>query len=183
MILITAPGFDDLTSLNEQLPEVVRMAMGATVSRIRIELIFGRCWNLITPCAQHSTQRITAWEPIRWRRSDATSQAVAAGFTEGALMAWERGACGGLRSRAIIRGRSTIDLSQGICSRGTFIERHGSQHVVFPAFGDLAGATTDGQPRHRRVARVRPLQLAALLHDPQQTGTGHGGDRDGYRQG
>jgi hypothetical protein len=42
MILITAPVFGDLTSLNEQLPEVVRMAMGATVSRIRIELIFRR---------------------------------------------------------------------------------------------------------------------------------------------
>ena len=55
MILITAPVFGDLTSLNEQLPEVVRMAMGATVSRIRIELIFLRCWNLITPCGQHST--------------------------------------------------------------------------------------------------------------------------------
>jgi hypothetical protein len=25
------------------------MAMGATVSRIRIELIFRRCWNLVTP--------------------------------------------------------------------------------------------------------------------------------------
>src|SRR6266403_332473 len=31
MILITAPVFGDLTSLNEQLPEVVRMARGATV--------------------------------------------------------------------------------------------------------------------------------------------------------
>jgi hypothetical protein len=30
--------------------------MGATVSRIRIELIFRRCGNLITPCGQHSTQ-------------------------------------------------------------------------------------------------------------------------------
>ncbi len=55
MILITTPVFGDLTSLNEQLPEAVRMAMGATVSRIRIELIFHRCWNLITPCGQHGT--------------------------------------------------------------------------------------------------------------------------------
>ena len=29
--------------------------MGATVSRIRIELIFHRCWNLIIPCGQHGT--------------------------------------------------------------------------------------------------------------------------------
>ena len=57
MILITTPGFGDLTSLNEQLPEAVRMAVGATVSRIRIELIFRRCWNLITPCGQHDTGR------------------------------------------------------------------------------------------------------------------------------
>ena len=26
------------------------MAMGTSVFRIRIELIFRRCWNLITPC-------------------------------------------------------------------------------------------------------------------------------------
>jgi hypothetical protein len=31
------------------------MAMGATVSRIRIELIFRRCWNLITPWGRHCT--------------------------------------------------------------------------------------------------------------------------------
>src|SRR5882724_6173923 len=64
MILITAPFFGDLTSLNEQLPEVVRMAMGATVSRIRIELIFRRCWNLITPCGQHGTAGERARAPI-----------------------------------------------------------------------------------------------------------------------
>jgi hypothetical protein len=64
MILITAPVFGDLMSLNEQLPEVVRMAMGATVSRMRIELIFRRCWNLITPCGQHSTAGETARAPI-----------------------------------------------------------------------------------------------------------------------
>jgi hypothetical protein len=32
-----------------QLPEVLRMAMGATVFRIRRKLIFRWCWNLITP--------------------------------------------------------------------------------------------------------------------------------------
>jgi hypothetical protein len=35
----------------------VRIAMGATVSRIWIDLIFRRCWNLITPCGQHDTGR------------------------------------------------------------------------------------------------------------------------------
>jgi hypothetical protein len=50
MIGITAPGSVDLTSLNEQLPGVVRIAVGATVSRIWIKLIFRECWNLITPC-------------------------------------------------------------------------------------------------------------------------------------
>ena len=35
--------------LTKQLPEAVRMAMGTSVFRIRIELIFRRCWNLITP--------------------------------------------------------------------------------------------------------------------------------------
>jgi hypothetical protein len=65
MILITAPRFGDLTSLNEQLPEVVRMAMGATVSRIRIELILRGCWNLITPCGQHRTAVETTREPTQ----------------------------------------------------------------------------------------------------------------------
>jgi hypothetical protein len=50
MILITAPVFGDLTpSIAKQLPEVVRMARGATVFRKRIERIFRRCWNLVTP--------------------------------------------------------------------------------------------------------------------------------------
>jgi hypothetical protein len=31
------------------------MAMGATVSRMRIELIFRQCWISITSCGQHST--------------------------------------------------------------------------------------------------------------------------------
>jgi hypothetical protein len=49
---MTAPVFGDLTpSIAEQLPEAVRMAMGATVFRMRIELIFRRCWNLVTPPA------------------------------------------------------------------------------------------------------------------------------------
>ena len=73
MILITAPVFGDLTSLNEQLPEVVRMAMGATVSRIRIELIFRRCWNLITPCGQHSTAGETARAPCAGAERPATA--------------------------------------------------------------------------------------------------------------
>jgi hypothetical protein len=42
--------FGDLTpSSAKQLPRVVRMAMGTTVFRIRIELIFRRRCNLITP--------------------------------------------------------------------------------------------------------------------------------------
>jgi hypothetical protein len=42
--------FDDLTpSIAKQLPEVVGTAVGTTVFRIRIELIFRRCWNLVTP--------------------------------------------------------------------------------------------------------------------------------------
>src|SRR5258708_23142344 len=60
MTLITIPGFGDLTpSIAKQLPKVVRMAMGTTVFRIRIELIFRRCWNLITPsrsCRELSAQ-------------------------------------------------------------------------------------------------------------------------------
>ena len=40
------------------------MAMGATVSRIRIELIFRRCWNLITPCGSTAPQEARA--PIDW---------------------------------------------------------------------------------------------------------------------
>jgi hypothetical protein len=41
--------FGDLTpSIAKQLPKVVRMAMGTTVFRIRIELIFRRCCNMIT---------------------------------------------------------------------------------------------------------------------------------------
>jgi hypothetical protein len=35
--------------LTKQLPEAVRMAMGTSVFQIRIELIFRRCGNLITP--------------------------------------------------------------------------------------------------------------------------------------
>jgi hypothetical protein len=43
-------GFWDLTpSIAKQLPKVVRMAVGTTVFRIRIDLIFRRCWNLVTP--------------------------------------------------------------------------------------------------------------------------------------
>jgi hypothetical protein len=42
--------FGDLTpSIAKQLPKVVRMAVGTTVFRIRIGLIFRRCWNLVTP--------------------------------------------------------------------------------------------------------------------------------------
>jgi hypothetical protein len=49
-MLITTPGFSDLApSIAKQLPKVVRMGMGTTVFRIRIEVIFRRCWNLITP--------------------------------------------------------------------------------------------------------------------------------------
>jgi hypothetical protein len=58
MILITTPGFDDLTpSIAKQLPGVVRMAMGTSVFRIRIELIFRRCWNLITPWGRSAQRR------------------------------------------------------------------------------------------------------------------------------
>jgi hypothetical protein len=50
IILITTPVFGDSTpSIARQLREVVRMAVGTTVFRIRIELIFRRCWNLVTP--------------------------------------------------------------------------------------------------------------------------------------
>ena len=48
MILITTPGFRLFDAL-KQLPKVVRMAMGPTVFRIRIELNFRWCWNLVTP--------------------------------------------------------------------------------------------------------------------------------------
>jgi hypothetical protein len=42
--------FGDLTSsIAKQVPKVVRVAMGPTVFRIRIELIFRPCGNLITP--------------------------------------------------------------------------------------------------------------------------------------
>jgi len=47
---MTTPVFGDLTaSIAEQLPGVVRSAMGTTVFRIRTVLIFWRCWNLVTP--------------------------------------------------------------------------------------------------------------------------------------
>jgi hypothetical protein len=50
MLLITTPVFGDLTpSITKQLPVVVRIAMGTTVFRIGIGLIFRRCVNLITP--------------------------------------------------------------------------------------------------------------------------------------
>ena len=52
-------GFCGLTPFNRQLPEVVRIAMGATVFRIRTKLIFRRCCNLITPsrsCGEFSTK-------------------------------------------------------------------------------------------------------------------------------
>src|SRR6267142_4237244 len=97
MILITAPVFGDLTSLNEQLPEVVRMAMGATVSRIRIELIFRRCWNLITPCGQHSTAGETARAPMRWRRSTGTLQPAKSGLAGGLPRLRKRHPRGGLQ--------------------------------------------------------------------------------------
>src|SRR5882757_11357165 len=49
MILIITPGFQRFDSFNhQQLPGAVRMA-GTSVFRIRIEKIFRRCWNLITP--------------------------------------------------------------------------------------------------------------------------------------
>jgi hypothetical protein len=53
------------------------MAMGTTVFRIRIELIFRRCWNLVTPsrsCRGRSSQgrpRISG-PRTRWRRSAGT---------------------------------------------------------------------------------------------------------------
>jgi len=40
--------------------------MGATVSRMRIELIFRGCWNLVTPRGQHSTAGETRGRPMRW---------------------------------------------------------------------------------------------------------------------
>jgi hypothetical protein len=50
MMLIITPGFGDLTpSIAKQLHKVVGVAMGTTVFRIRVELIFHRCGNLITP--------------------------------------------------------------------------------------------------------------------------------------
>ena len=50
MMLTTTPGFGDLTSsIAKQLPKVVGVAMGTTVFRIRMELIFHRCCNLVTP--------------------------------------------------------------------------------------------------------------------------------------
>jgi hypothetical protein len=47
--------------------------MGATVSRIRMELIFRGCWNLVTPCGKHSTAGETARALVRWRRSSSTT--------------------------------------------------------------------------------------------------------------
>ena len=41
-------GFSVISSIARQLPKVMRMAMGTTVFRIRIELIFRRCWNPVT---------------------------------------------------------------------------------------------------------------------------------------
>ena len=45
------------TSIAKQVPKVVRVAMGTTVSRIRIELIFRRCCNLITPSRSQGALR------------------------------------------------------------------------------------------------------------------------------
>jgi hypothetical protein len=42
-------GFSVTPSIAKQLPGPVRMAMGTSVFRIRIELIFRRCWNPVTP--------------------------------------------------------------------------------------------------------------------------------------
>jgi hypothetical protein len=95
MILITAPVFGDLTSLNEQLPEIVRVARGATVSRIRIELIFRRCWNQVTPYGQHCTAGETARAPMRWRRSTGPMTARRGGTHGRAPVAWESSAQGG----------------------------------------------------------------------------------------
>src|SRR5258705_10859256 len=81
MILIPAPGFGDLTALNEQLPEAVRMALGATVSRIRIELIFRGCWNLITPMRAAQHRRRNSGHSCDGADRAATIQPAAGGLT------------------------------------------------------------------------------------------------------
>jgi hypothetical protein len=60
------------------------MPMGATVSRIRIELIFRRCWNLITPSrpCRGSLPNVgrAAYLQATGRRRDRFSTADARGF-------------------------------------------------------------------------------------------------------
>jgi hypothetical protein len=61
-------------SIAKQLPKVVRMAVGTTVFRIRIELIFRRCWNLITPsrsCRERRGLRAPHFEvPLSFRTTE-----------------------------------------------------------------------------------------------------------------
>jgi hypothetical protein len=65
------------------------MAVGTTVFRIRIELIFRRCCNLVTPsrsCSGLSAQCRRAAYPrlrTRWRRSAGRSQTADSGLTGG----------------------------------------------------------------------------------------------------
>jgi hypothetical protein len=60
--------FGDLTpSIAEQLPGAVRMARGTTVFRIRIEPIFHRCWNLITPWRSAQRRRESAAALVRYQ--------------------------------------------------------------------------------------------------------------------
>jgi hypothetical protein len=44
-------------SIAKHLPGAVRMAMGASVFRIRIDLIFRRCWNLVTPLGRSAANQ------------------------------------------------------------------------------------------------------------------------------
>jgi hypothetical protein len=74
---------------------------------------------------------------------------------------WRQRARGSV-PRALIRGRPTIDLSQGIFHGGTFVERHGSPHRLLPALADLACPT--GRKRFRRRAVHVKAHAAGRQH-------------------
>jgi hypothetical protein len=60
--------FGDLTpSITKQLSGAVRMARGTTVFRIRMRLIFRRCWNLITPWRSAQRHRESAAALVRYQ--------------------------------------------------------------------------------------------------------------------